>query len=56
MDIDGPANDKGLYAVVPVEKHMVIQSKDMVHWNTDGKVGTVQVGSCRRFRPTGNTC
>jgi hypothetical protein len=33
MDIDGPANDKGLYAVVPVQKHMTIESKDMVHWN-----------------------
>jgi hypothetical protein len=53
MDIDGPANDKGLYAVVPVEKHMVIQSKDMVHWNTDGKVGTVRVGFMSQVSPNG---
>jgi hypothetical protein len=53
MDIDGPANDKGLYAVVPVEKHMVIQSKDMVHWNTDGKVGKVRVGFMSQVSPNG---
>jgi hypothetical protein len=53
MDIDGPANDKGLYAVVPVEKHMSIQSKDMVHWNTDGKVGQVRVGFMSQVSPDG---
>ena len=53
MDIDGPANDKGLYAVVPVQKHIVIQSKDMVHWNTDGKVGTVRVGFMSQVSPDG---
>ena len=53
MDIDGPVNDKGLYAVVPVQKHMVIQSKDMVHWNTDGKVGTVRVGFMSQVSPNG---
>ena len=53
MDIDGPANDKGLYAVVPVQKHMVVQSKDMVHWNTDGKVGTVRVGFMSQVSPNG---
>ncbi len=53
MDIDGPVNDKGLYAVVPVQKHMVIESKDMVHWNTDGKVGTVRVGFMSQVSPNG---
>jgi WD40-like Beta Propeller Repeat len=53
MDIDGPANDKGLYAVVPVQKHMMIQSKDMVHWNTDGKVGKVRVGFMSQVSPNG---
>jgi hypothetical protein len=53
MDIDGPVNDKGLYAVVPVQKHMVIQSKDMVHWNTNGKVGTVRVGFMSQVSPNG---
>ena len=53
MDIDGPANDKGLYAVVPVQKHMTIESKDMVHWNTDGKVGTIRVGFMSQVSPDG---
>lgn len=44
MDIDGPANDKGLYAVVPVRKQININSKDMLHWNTDSTVGKVRVG------------
>jgi hypothetical protein len=53
MDIDGPANDKGLYAVVPVQKHMTIESKDMLHWNTDGKVGQVRVGFMSQVSPNG---
>lgn len=53
MDIDGPANDKGLYAVVPVAKHMVIQSKDMVHWNTDGRIGQTRVGFMSQVSPDG---
>jgi hypothetical protein len=53
MDIDGPANDKGLYAVVPVEKHMQIQNKDLVHWNTDGRVGQTRVGFMSQVSPDG---
>jgi hypothetical protein len=55
MDVDGPANDKGLYAIVPVRKHMTIESKDMVHWNTDGRVGLTGWDSCLRFRRTAAT-
>jgi hypothetical protein len=53
MDIDGPANDKGLYAVVPVSKHIVINKQDMVHWNTDGTVGKVRVGFMSQVSPNG---
>ena len=53
MDIDGPANDKGLYAIVPVQKHMTIESKDMVHWNTDGRVGLTRVGFMSQVSPDG---
>jgi len=53
MDIDGPANDKGLYAVVPVQKHMTINSKDMVHWNNDGTVGKTRVGFMSQVSPDG---
>lgn len=53
MDIDGPQNDKGLYAVVPVRKHMTIEGRDLVHWNTDGRAGTVRVGFLSRVSPDG---
>jgi hypothetical protein len=53
MDIDGPANDKGLYAVVPVQKHMTVASKDMLHWNTDGTVGKIRVGFMSQVSPNG---
>jgi hypothetical protein len=53
MDIDGPANDKGLYALAPVEKHMTIQNSNMVHWNTDGRVGKVRVGFMSQVSPDG---
>ena len=33
MDMDGPRNDKGLYAVVPVQPQMTIRAEDMVNWN-----------------------
>lgn len=53
MDIDGPANDKGLYAIVSVEKHISITSKKLVHWNTDGRVGKVRVGFMSQVSPDG---
>jgi tetratricopeptide (TPR) repeat protein len=53
IDVDGPANDKGLYAVVPVSRHMSIQSKDIVQWNTDGQAGKVRVGFMSQVSPNG---
>jgi len=52
-DIDGPANDKGLYALVPVQKHMTIQGKDMVHWNPAGDIGKTRVGFMSQVSPDG---
>ncbi len=34
LDMDGPRNDKGLYALVPVSRNMTIASKDMIHWSS----------------------
>jgi Flp pilus assembly protein TadD len=34
LDLDGPRNDKGLYALVPVEKRMTIANKDVIHWSS----------------------
>jgi tetratricopeptide (TPR) repeat protein len=32
LDMDGPQNDKGLYAMVPVAQKMSIGTKDMISW------------------------
>jgi Flp pilus assembly protein TadD/Tol biopolymer transport system component len=53
IDVDGPANDKGLYAVVPVARQMSIESKDIVRWNTDGQAGKVRVGFMSQVSPDG---
>ena len=53
IDIDGPANNKGLYAIVPVQRHISIQTKDIVKWNTDGRVGTTRVGFMSQVSPNG---
>jgi hypothetical protein len=34
LDLDGPRNDKGLYALVPVEKNMTIRNQDVIHWSS----------------------
>lgn len=53
IDVDGPGNDKGLYAVVPVERHISIQNKDVVQWNTDGQAGKIRVGFMSQVSPDG---
>ncbi|MGB7549253.1 MAG: tetratricopeptide repeat protein [Terracidiphilus sp.] len=53
IDVDGPANDKGLYAVVPVQRHISIQNKDVVEWNTDGQAGRIRVGFMSQVSPDG---
>jgi tetratricopeptide (TPR) repeat protein len=53
IDVDGPANDKGLYALVPVQKQILIQNKDVVQWNTDGQAGKVRVGFMSQVSPDG---
>jgi tetratricopeptide (TPR) repeat protein len=53
IDVDGPANDKGLYAIVPVQRHISIENKDVVQWNTDGQAGKVRVGFMSQVSPDG---
>ncbi|HUN86725.1 MAG TPA: tetratricopeptide repeat protein [Terracidiphilus sp.] len=53
MDVDGPANDKGLYAIVPVQKHMSIRSEDTISWNADLRVGKSRVGFMSQVSPDG---
>jgi tetratricopeptide (TPR) repeat protein len=33
LDVDGPQNDKGLYALVPVRKDMAIRNEDVIRWS-----------------------
>ena len=53
MDVDGPGNDKGLYAIVPVKQHMAIRNEDTVSWNTDLRVGQSRVGFMSQVSPDG---
>ena len=53
LDVDGPGNDKGLYALIPVGKQMAIRNQDMVHWNTDLSVGKSRVGFMSQVSPDG---
>ena len=55
MDMDGPQNDKGLYAVVPVKPQMTINASDMVTWNPshDRQVGLNRVGFMSQVSPNG---
>jgi Tfp pilus assembly protein PilF len=34
LDMDGPRNDKGLYALVSVSKNMTIHTEDMIRWSS----------------------
>ena len=53
MDVDGPGNDKGLYAIVPVQKQMTIRNEDTVSWNTDLDIGKSRVGFMSQVSPDG---
>jgi len=53
IDVDGPANDKGLYAIVPVQKQMSIRNEDTINWNTDMHVGKSRVGFMSQVSPDG---
>jgi Flp pilus assembly protein TadD len=40
MDVDGPRNDKGLYALFPIQPRAAIRSENVVQWSTyRGKLG-----------------
>ena len=55
MDMDGPANDKGLYALVPVKPQMSIGTKDMISWNPsqDRQFAFNRVGFMSQISPDG---
>jgi Flp pilus assembly protein TadD len=55
MDMDGPQNDKGLYAVVPLKPQTVIRSQDMISWNPtqDRQFAFNRVGFMSQLSPDG---
>ena len=55
MDVDGPQNDKGLYAIIPIRQHMSIRNEDIVSWSTfRGKLGgKLRVGFMSQVSPDG---
>ena len=55
MDMDGPRNDKGLYAVVPMKPQMTIRNEDMVNWNPteERQFGANRVAFMSQVSPDG---
>jgi Flp pilus assembly protein TadD len=57
LDVDGPQNDKGLYALVPIRRETVIRNSDVIAWsNFRGKLGgRIRVGFMSQVSPDGQT-
>jgi len=56
MDVDGPLNDKGLYAVVPIRPHTSIRNEDVITWRNvyKGQLrGKLRVGFMSQVSPDG---
>jgi Tfp pilus assembly protein PilF len=55
LDMDGPQNDKGLYALVPIKPQITIRNEDMVSWNPsqDRQFGLNRVGFMSQVSPDG---
>jgi Flp pilus assembly protein TadD len=53
LDMDGPQNEKGLYAIVKVQPRMAIRNEDLVAWSTfRGKLGSkLRVGFMSQISP-----
>ncbi len=55
MDMDGPRNEKGLYAIVKIRPKMSIRNEDLIEWSTfRGKLGSrLRVGFMSQVSPDG---
>jgi len=55
LDMDGPGNDKGLYAMAPVAKQMTIRNEDMLSWSSfpTESGSPVRVGFMSQVSPDG---
>jgi hypothetical protein len=55
MDVDGPENDKGTYAIAPVSARMTIRNQDVITWNAfpDKAPGLRTIGFLSQISPDG---
>ena len=55
MDVDGPSNDKGLYALVPLRKETSIRNENVIQWSSfKGKLGAkIRAASMSQVSPDG---
>jgi tetratricopeptide (TPR) repeat protein len=55
MDMDGPQNDKGMYALAQISQHMSIRNDDVIQWSSfKGKMGgKIRVGFMSQISPDG---
>jgi tetratricopeptide (TPR) repeat protein len=55
IDVDGPQNDKGLYALVSIQPQMAIRNEDTIAWSSfSGKLGSqVREGFMSQVSPDG---
>jgi len=55
MDLDGPANDKGLYAIVPIKPQMSIRNQDVISWSSlwDETASSSRIGFMSQVSPDG---
>ena len=55
MDLDGPANDKGLYALAPIKPAMSISNRDVISWKSsaDQTTAPTRVGFMSQVSPDG---
>jgi Flp pilus assembly protein TadD len=55
LDVDGPQNDHGLYALIPVAKQTSIRTQDVIKWPTvrDAKVPRLRSAFMSQISPDG---
>lgn len=56
MDLDGPGNDKGLYAIASIRPQMSIRNEDVISWTSfrDAEQGgTMRIGFMSQVSPDG---
>jgi tetratricopeptide (TPR) repeat protein len=55
LDVDGPGNDKGLYALVPVRPQVSIRDRDVIAWSAfrNNQGSAVRIGFMSQVSPDG---